>query len=63
MFENRFGLRSIDKRAALPSVVQRLNAKAVTRPVEGFRRSVPDHEGKHAAQQLNALYALLFKQV
>src|SRR5258706_1123177 len=58
--EDGFYLRSEQKGMAVIVIVDRLDFQPVSRNFESPSGAVPDSEGKHAAQVLDAVLAILF---
>src|SRR5438045_8798210 len=51
-------LRGEDESAAIPLVVQRLDAQMVARDEQALRRAVPQGEGEHALEMLEHAHAV-----
>src|ERR1700722_10017258 len=58
--ENRFNFRAEDQTFGAELIVERLDAQTIAREEDSLAASVPDGEGEHAAQVLNAVVAVFF---
>ena len=63
ILKNRFNLRAEDKCAAVPTIVNRLDAQPVAGAKQKAAAAVPNGKGKHAPQMPHALAAVFFVEV
>src|SRR6059058_2884994 len=59
-FKNGFDLRAKDQALSVPVVIERFLAKAVSCGEEALVFAVPESEGEHTTQVLNAVISVFF---